>query len=296
MQIPGLKYEGPIYRPPSEATSVLIQATVGCPWNRCTFCMVYKKGPKFRTRPVDEIKSEITISAAFLGDRVRTLFFPSGNTIAMPTQDLAEICQFARESFPNLERITVYGSARFILKKGLDDMKKIAEAGLSRIHLGLESGDDIVLERVKKGSTAAEQVEAGRITLEAGIELSEYVVLGLGGKERTKEHITETTEVLNQINPDFIRVRTFLPKVNTPILKEIESGAFEVLSPHEVLKEIRALIESLYVTSQVTSDHYTNYVAAGGKLPEDREKILATIDEALNRPESSFRPQYIGTE
>jgi radical SAM superfamily enzyme YgiQ (UPF0313 family) len=296
MQIPGLKYEGPIYRPPSEATSVLIQATVGCPWNRCTFCMVYKKGPKFRTRPVDEIKSEITISAAFLGDRVRTLFFPSGNTIAMPTHDLAEICQFARESFPNLERITVYGSARFILKKGLDDMKKIAEAGLSRIHLGLESGDDIVLERVKKGSTAAEQVEAGRITLEAGIELSEYVVLGLGGKERTKEHITETTEVLNQINPDFIRVRTFLPKVNTPILKEIESGAFEVLSPHEVLKEIRALIESLYVTSQVTSDHYTNYVAAGGKLPEDREKILATIDEALNRPESSFRPQYIGTE
>jgi radical SAM superfamily enzyme YgiQ (UPF0313 family) len=296
MQVPGLKYEGPVYRPPSEASSLLIQATVGCPWNRCTFCMVYKKGPKFRIRPVEEIKKEITLSSAFLGDRVRTLFFPSGNSIAIPTRDLAEMCRFALETFPNLERITVYGSSRFIVKKGLEDMKELSGAGLSRIHVGLESGDDLVLERVKKGSTAAEQVEAGGITMKAGIEVSEYVVLGLGGKERTKEHIVGTVDVLNKINPDFIRLRTFLPKVNTPILKEIESGEFEVLSPYEVLREVRALIEGLDVTSRVTSDHYTNYIGVGGKLPDERGKMLAAIDQALDRPESSFRPLYVGTE
>jgi len=296
MQVPGLKYEGPVYRPPSEASSLLIQATVGCPWNRCTFCMVYKKGPKFRIRPVEEIKMEIEISAAFLGDRVRTLFFPSGNSIAIPTRELAEMCRFALETFPRLERITVYGSSRFIVKKGLEEMKELADAGLSRIHVGLESGDDVVLDRVRKGSTAAEQVEAGKMTMEAGIELSEYVVLGLGGKGRTREHIAGTVNVLNQINPDFIRLRTFLPKVKTPILKEIESGEFEVLSPHEVLYEVRALIEGLDVASRVTSDHYTNYVGVGGQLPDERDKMLAVVDEALVRPESSFRSLYVGTE
>ncbi|KYK31177.1 MAG: radical SAM protein [Candidatus Proteinoplasmatales archaeon SG8-5] len=291
-----MKYEGPVYRPPSEASSLLIQATVGCPWNRCTFCMVYKKGPKFRIRPVEEIKMEIEISAAFLGDRVRTLFFPSGNSIAIPTRELAEMCRFALETFPRLERITVYGSSRFIVKKGLEEMKELADAGLSRIHVGLESGDDVVLDRVRKGSTAAEQVEAGKMTMEAGIELSEYVVLGLGGKGRTREHIAGTVNVLNQINPDFIRLRTFLPKVKTPILKEIESGEFEVLSPHEVLYEVRALIEGLDVASRVTSDHYTNYVGVGGQLPDERDKMLAVVDEALVRPESSFRSLYVGTE
>jgi radical SAM superfamily enzyme YgiQ (UPF0313 family) len=175
-------------------------------------------------------------------------------------------------------------------------MKTLAEAGLSRIHLGLESGDDTVLERVKKGSTAAEQVEAGQITMEVGMQLSEYVVLGLGGKERTKEHIEGTVQVLNQIDPDFIRLRTLLPKMNTPILNDIESGEFEVLSPHGILREIRALISGLEVTSRITSDHYTNYLGVTGSMPVDKDRMLQAIEEALERDEASYRPVYVGSE
>jgi len=292
----GLRYTGPIYRPPSEANSLLVQATIGCPWNKCTFCMVYKKGPKFKIRPVKEIKEDLLWAKNNYGPSVKTVFFPSGNTIIMKTEDFVEILNFTRKLFPNLERITIYGSAQFIVRKGLDDLKKIAKAGLSRIHVGLESGDDVILKHVKKGSTADIQIKAGKLVKKVGIELSEYVILGLGGKERTKEHIEETIKVLNKINPDFIRIRTFLPKINTPILEEIKSESFQILSPHEVLKEIHRLIKNLKVTSQVCSDHYTNYIGVNGKLPEDRDALVEDIEDALKRDEKSFREVYIGTE
>ena len=197
MELYGLRYEGPIYRPPSEALSLLVQATIGCPHNRCTFCMVYKNGPKFKVRPVEDIKEDLRRARKALGTRVRTVFFPSGNTIIMKTPDLAEICRYTRELFPKLERITIYASSQFIARKGPEDMKVLAEAGLTRMHVGLESGDDEVLTRVKKGSTAEKQIEAGKIAMEAGIQLSEYVLLGIGGKERTREHVEGTVRVLN---------------------------------------------------------------------------------------------------
>jgi len=131
---------------------------------------------------------------------------------------------------------------------------------------------------------------------QAGIELSEYIMLGIGGKERTKQHIKETVDALNKIDPDFIRIRTFLPKINTPILEEIKSGAFQILSPYEVLQETYRLIKGLNVTSQVYSDHYTNYVHVNGKLPEDKDTMLQTIETAIKRDENSFREVYIGTE
>jgi radical SAM superfamily enzyme YgiQ (UPF0313 family) len=292
----GLRYCGPIYRPPSEANSLLVQATIGCPWNKCTFCMVYKKGPKFKIRPVNEIKEDLLWAKNYYGPSVKTVFFPSGNTIIMKTEDFVEILKYTKELFPKLERITIYGSSQYIVKKGLDDLKKIAEAGLSRIHVGLESGDDVILQHVKKGSTKDIQIKAGILVKKAGIELSEYIVLGLGGKKRTKEHIKETIHALNKINPDFIRIRTFLPKVNTPILEEIKSGEFQILSPHEVIKETFELIKNLNVTSKVYSDHYTNYIHVNGKLPENRESMLLTIKDALERDENSFRKIYIGTE
>jgi len=165
----------------------------------------------------------------------------------MKTDDFVEILKYTRKLFPNLERITIYGSAQYIVQKGLDDLNKIAKAGLSRIHVGLESGDNVILNRVKKGSTKDIQIKAGKLIKKAGIELSEYIVLGLGGKERTKEHIEETVKALNNIDPDFMRIRTFLPKMNTPILEEIQNGAFQILSPHEVLKETYKLIKDLKV-------------------------------------------------
>lgn len=292
----GLRYTGPIYRPPSEANSLLVQATIGCPWNKCTFCMVYKKGPKFKIRSVNEIKEDLLWAKQKYGSSIETVFFPSGNTIIIKTEDFVEILKYTRKLFPNLKRITIYGSAQYIVKKGLDDLKRIAEAGLSRMHVGLESGDDIVLKHVKKGSTSEIQIKAGQLVKKAGIELSEYVVLGLGGKKRTREHIQETVKVINAIDPDFIRIRTFLPKMNTPILEEIQSGTFQILSPHEVLKETYNLIKKLNVTSQVYSDHYTNYISVNGKLPENRDVMLHTIENAQKRDEKSFREIYIGTE
>jgi len=291
-----VRYEGPIYRPPSEADSLLIQATIGCPHNKCTFCMVYKKGPPFRVRPVQEICEDMEEARKVYGDRVRTLFFPAGNTIAMPTEELAAICRFAREQFPYLERITVYGSSQYIARKSLEELKALREAGLSRIHVGLESGDDEVLRRVKKGTTAAEQIEAGRALKEAGIELSEYVVLGLGGLERTKEHALATADVLNAIEPDFVRLRTFVPKINTLLLHQMKKGRFQVLSPHQVLLETRQLLENLQCGTTLTSDHYTNYIDLAGHLPEDKERLVSEIDHALALDESQFRPFFIGTQ
>lgn len=291
-----MRYEGPIYRPPSEADSLLIQATVGCPHNKCTFCMVYKKGPPFRVRPVREIEEDLDQAGRVYGPGVRTLFFPAGNTIAMPTDDLANICAYAHSIFPKLERITTYGSSRYVHRKGKDDLRKLKENGLLRIHVGLESGDDDVLRRIKKGTDSVEQTQAGLWVREAGIELSEYVILGIGGKERTKEHAEATARVLSAINPDFIRLRTFLPKVNTLLLHQIKKGQFQILSPHEVLRETMQIIENLDVTSQITSDHYTNYVDIHGRLPDDRKEMLKVLDEAMKRDESSFRPVYVGMQ
>ncbi|MEJ2040994.1 MAG: radical SAM protein [Desulfosarcinaceae bacterium] len=291
-----MRYEGPIYRPPSEAGSLLIQATVGCPHNRCTFCMVYKDGIRFKVRPVEDVKEDLRQARSVHGAGVRTLFLPAGNTIAMPTDALCEICRFAKETFPSLKRITVYGSSRYIYKKGMADLKKLAAAGLSRIHVGLESGDDVVLQRIKKGTRSAEQITAGKWVMEAGIELSVYVILGIGGKERTASHAAETARVLNAIDPDFIRLRTFVPKVRTALLEDVRAGVFEMLGPHDVLRETRALIEALSVTSQLTSDHYTNYIDLHGKLPDEKQRLLAQLEMALKRSEESFRPFFIGNQ
>ncbi len=291
-----MRYEGPIYRPPSEADSILIQATIGCPHNRCTFCMVYKNGPRYGVRPVSDVKEDIFEASRVYGPHVRTLFLPAGNTIAMKTEDLSEICRFARATFPGLERITVYGSSQFIHKKGPRRLTQLARAGLGRIHVGLESGDDITLKKIRKGTHAQQQIEAGRWAMAAGIQLSLYVILGIGGEERTQEHALETARVINQIAPDFVRLRTFVPKINTPLLEEVMERRFRMLTPHAVLKETASLLENLTIATALTSDHYTNYVNLCGHLPDDKPRLLSEISHALKRDESDFRPFFVGTQ
>ncbi len=291
-----MRYQGPIYRPPSEADSLLIQATVGCPHNRCTFCLVYKNGPRFSVRDVTDIKEDILKARDIYGDCVRTLFLPAGNTIAMKTEDLCEILVFAKAVFPEIERVTVYGSSQYIHKKGPQGLKRLAEAGLSRIHVGLESGDDVILKKIKKGTDSREQIQAGKWVMDAGIELSVYVILGIGGKERTEPHARETARVLNQIEPDFIRLRTFVPKINTPLLEDVENGAFQMLGPHEVMQETAVLIKGIEASSYLASDHYTNYINLEGRLPGAKNRLLEEIETVLKRDEASFRPFFIGTE
>ncbi len=291
-----MRYEGPIYRPPSEADSLLVQATVGCPHNRCTFCMVYKKGPRYKVRPVADICEDLLTAGQEYGAMVSTLFFPAGNTIAMKTADLCSICEYAYRVLPRLQRVTVYGSFQYIYHKGRNGLRQLAEAGLSRVHVGMESGDDVVLKRIKKGTNSGQQVEAGQWVVEAGIELSLYVLLGIGGQKRTKQHGVATARVLNMVAPDFIRLRTFLPKIDTPLLVDVENYAFSMLGPHEVLRETKEIIAPLTVHSQLTSDHYTNYINVEGRLPQDKPRLLTQIDTALQRDERSFRSIYVGTQ
>lgn len=175
-------------------------------------------------------------------------------------------------------------------------MRRLQEAGLSRIHVGLESGDDVTLNRVKKGTNAAEQIQAGQIVKKAGIQISEYVILGLGGAERSKAHALKTAAVINAIEPDFVRLRTLVPKINTLLLHQIKKGRFELLSPHQVLRETRLLIENLKVPTLLASDHYTNYLNLTGKLPEDKDRLIEAIDEGLSWNLSRFRPFFIGTQ
>lgn len=286
-------YSMPLYRPPSEANSLLIQVTLGCPHNKCTFCPMYK-GVKFRTRPLDELLAEIDGAAQVMADHVRTVFLPDGNTIVLKTEKLLPILERLTEKFPALERITCYGSAKFVLKKSVEDLKRLREAGLTRVHMGIESGDGETLAKIEKGATPEEMIEAGRRAKEAGLEVSEYIMVGIAGPERSRIHARESARVLNAIEPHFIRLRTYVPVPGTPIWDDYEQGRFTLLSPHQCLQEIRTFVEHLTGSSVLLSDHLSNYANISGKIPEDKNTMLEVIDQLLERDEEDFRDSLIG--
>ncbi|MFW6080522.1 MAG: radical SAM protein, partial [Desulfosalsimonas sp.] len=202
----------------------------------------------------------------------------------------------ARSIFPELRRITVYGSSRYILEKGEKGLRRLSSAGLTRIHVGLESGNDKVLADIKKGASRADQIRAAQMLKSAGIENSSYVMLGIGGKSLTKAHAMDTASALNEIAPEYVRLRTFVPKEGTSLLRRVEKGHFDMCGPHQILQETRLLVENLKIASSLRSDHYTNYINLSGELPEDKDRLLRRLDDALKRPESSFRPFFVGTQ
>lgn len=292
---------GPI-RPPSEAYSLLIRATRNCPWNRCKFCHVYK-GEKFELRPVADIKRDIDTAraikdmleessgqsnlprAAFQNVALwlyaggQSVFLQDANSLIMRTADLAGVIRYLKTTFPVINRITSYCRAHTAARKKPDELEELYQAGLSRLHIGLETGYDPLLEYMDKGVTAAVHIEAGRKIVESGISLSEYVILGLGGKEMWRSHATETARVLNQINPGFIRVRTLAVNNLMPLYGEIEGGKFIRATDEEIVEEERLLIEGLECRSTFVSDHITNLLQeVEGKLPDDKPRMLAAID------------------
>lgn len=294
-----MKYEGPIYRPPSEADSLLVQATVGCPHNKCSFCMVYKKGPRFRVRAPAEIKADLREAAHEMGSRVRTLFLPAGNSLAMPTGQLAEVCQEAHKLFPKLERITVYASMPAIEAHGLEGLIRLREAGLSRLHVGLESGHGPTLRRVKKGVDPEQQVEAGTMALQAGLELCLYVLLGLAGPDDSLDHAQATARVVNRINRAgelTVRLRTLVPKINTLLLHQMQRGRFRLCTPHQIIEEMRQLVQIMDGPLSLYSDHYTNYLNLQGRLPEDRPQLLEALEKARKLPREAFRADFVGAQ
>ena len=292
-----MKYDPPVYRPPSEAHSLILQATIGCPYNRCIFCDMYKL-KKFRKRTIAEIKADIQ-SIKNIED-VRTVFLADSNSLILKTETLLKILKLLYNTFPNLERVTSYGRAKTILKKRPDDLKKLKNAGLKRLHVGLETGDDELLEYMNKGATASEMIEAGRKVMEADIELTEYVVLGLGGEKWWHQHAMGTAAVLNEISPTWIRVRTLLLRPNAPLYEKVKMGEFTLASPEEIIRETRVLIDNLEVTSEFLSDHVSNYIQVNGVLPQDKPDMIAFIDLTLKTlrlvPESSskiLQPEYL---
>jgi radical SAM superfamily enzyme YgiQ (UPF0313 family) len=321
-----LRFEiGPI-RPPSEAYSLLLRITRNCPWNKCLFCHIYKGKTFQRRkieevkRDIDnvwvisnELKElswrlgeggQITrnvllyvfnhpfnepyrMVALWLYGGGKTVFLQDANSLVLPAQKLADILFYLREKFPQIERITSYARSRTIARtKSVKDLKLLKEAGLTRLHLGLETGSDFLLQYMKKGVTSEQHIEAGLKILEAGIELSEYVMPGLGGRKWWREHAIKTAEVLNRINPHFIRLRTLMVLPQMPLWEKIQKGEFELQTEEEVVEEIRLFIETLEASSYLVSDHILNLLGElEGKIPEEKEKLLKIIDRFLTLSE-----------
>ncbi len=314
---------GPI-RPPSEAYSLLIRATRSCPWNRCQFCQVYK-GQKFELRPAEDVIKDIEAAKAIAdeikelawkmgyGGRVRDMaatiynghqhnasihnvalwlwgggesaFLQDANTLIMRTPDLAKVVSFLKQTFPELNRITSYARSKTAAKKSVEELKELKDAGLSRLHIGLESGSNLVLSYVEKGVTAEEHIVGGKKVKEGGISLCEYVMPGLGGRNMSSDHIIGTARVLNEIDPDYIRLRTLHIRQGMPLWSKVEASDFEIQTEDEVVEEIGKLIEKLEVTSQLKSDHVLNLLPElEGKFPEAKSACLATINRYLALP------------
>ncbi|MGD9031532.1 MAG: radical SAM protein [Desulfobacteraceae bacterium] len=319
--------QGPI-RPPNEARSLLLRVTRNCPWNQCLFCPVYKRSKfSLRTveeikediqtakDTADEIKAlswklgfsgevnDQVISAIFnspnYSNAYRSIaiwlyygtgacFLQDADNLVMKTKDLVEVLSFLREKFPQITRVTTYSRSRTIVRKSVESLKAIRKAGLDRVHVGLESGYDPLLKLMKKGVTGAQHVEAGRKVMEAGMELSEYVMPGLGGQGLWREHATATAKVLNQINPHFIRLRSLRVPDRVPLSEKLENGEFEMQTDDMLAEEMKLFIETLDgITSVVKSDHIMNLLEeVTGKLPDDKEEMLDVIRKYQELPDS----------
>jgi radical SAM superfamily enzyme YgiQ (UPF0313 family) len=273
-------YDPPPYRPPSEASSLLLRVTRGCPWNQCTFCSMYKD-LQFEKRPVEEILQDINTLREFSRGGVPTVFIGDSNSLVLETKLMVEILQHLYKVFPSVQRVTSYARARTLSKKAMEELKAIRQAGLTRLHIGLETGDPELLEEIKKGATPEQMVEGALRAKEAGFEVSLYVLAGIGGEEKWKQHAEGTAKVLNQIDPHFIRIRTYVPTPFSPLWDKVQDGSFKLASAEAILMEQRRLIELLHVTSEYLSDHISNYVPVYGQLPKDQASMLQTIDRAL---------------
>ena len=312
---------GPI-RPPSEAYSLLIRATRNCPWNRCRFCPVYK-GSKFELRAVADTIRDIEAVKAIsdgvkemawtmgYGDNVReaaamlcnqsqygpcvahvalwlamkgkTAFLQDSNTLLMRTPELIQVIAFLRETFPSLNRVTTYGRSHTATRKSIAELKELKDAGLDRVHIGLETGYDPLLAYMEKGCTADNHIEGGKKVKEAGISLCEYVMPGLGGRKMSQEHARETARVLNEINPDHIRLRSLHVSPAMPLWTSLQDADFEVQTEDEVVGEIAVFIDSLEVTSYLQSDHILNLLMeVEGNMAEDKQRCLDIIDRYLS--------------
>jgi radical SAM superfamily enzyme YgiQ (UPF0313 family) len=288
-----MKYEGAIYRPPSEAHSLILQVAVGCSHNRCTFCGSFKD-KKFRVKSFEEIKEDVDEAKAF-AKHVNKVFLAVGDALIIPQKRLVPIVELVKDSFPRLERIGVYGNVKSVLKKSVDELKALREMGLGILYLGVESGDQVTLDRVCKGTTLDKMEEACHRVKEAGIVLSVTVLLGLGGVERSKIHAEETGKFLSRIDAEYMGALSIIVVPGTQLARDIDNGTFQVPDPYMLLEELTSMIEHTNVTHGFfASNHASNYLPIKVWLPEQKEKALRAIRHVLDQKDPSLlRPEYL---
>lgn len=275
-----IEYDPPVYRPPGEWRSFLVQATIGCSHNGCTFCGMYK-GKKFRIRSMDDIIGDIREAAAFY-NQYEKVFLCDGDAIVMKTEDLLEIIGEIKKDFPHCRLISTYAGPRSTLSKTPEGLKILHEAGLGRAYLGIETGMEALLKSTNKGVSRAEMLEAGLRLRNAGIDLWGIILIGLGGKPLSMENARETAKLINEMQPNHLSAMNYTPVEGTKLGNQALRGEFQVLSAKESLMETAELIRNLEFSGMhFTSDHASNYLPLKGTLNEDRDKLLRLIDGAI---------------
>lgn len=276
-----MDYVGTVIRPPSEADSIILQVTLGCSHNGCSFCGAYKNKP-FSIKPLETVKSDIQFASTYC-KRQSSVFMADGDALIMPFEALEAILKMIREKLPWVKRINTYASPFSLLNKDESELKALKNLGLKRIYLGVESGSELVLKRVNKGITGKGIVKACKKAQDAGFYLSTTVILGLGGKELSKEHARQTARILNEIHPKNISALTLMLPDNVPLRRSYECGQFELLNSREMLQELKVMLESITLDRvQFHANHASNYLPISGILKRDKEALLGQIEDALS--------------
>ncbi len=287
-----MKYEGVVYRPPSEAYSLIIQATIGCNHNKCAFCGTYRDR-QFRIRKLSEIVDDLK-EASRMGP-VERVFLADGDALCIPQRRLIEILDAVNREFPSVRRIGIYGNAKNILKKSLDDLKELHARKLGIIYMGVETGDDFLLAKIEKGANYAQLVEAGRRVKDAGILLSVTVLLGIGGVQYSEQHALGTARILTDLDPDYVGALSVMLVPGTPLHEEHAAGKMKLPDVFGLIRELRTIIDTSSFTHCVfRSNHASNYLPVKAALPKDKERTLAMIDDILGSKDvTRLRPEFM---
>jgi len=275
-----VRYEGVVYRPPSEAHSLIVQVTIGCSHNGCSFCGMYKE-KKFRIRDLKDIIEDLEQAKLTYGI-VKKVFLADGDALVLPNTKLKSILLKIRELFPECERVGIYGTPNDILRKSLDELRELKEFGIGIVYLGVESGSNEILKSINKGVTNQEMLMVGRKVKESGIKLSTTLISGIGGKAKISEHAIESAKLISAINPDYVGLLTLMLESGTPIYEDVQKGTFHILTPEEIMNETKEFLQHVEVTNCIfRSNHASNYMALSGTLPQDKNSLLEDIDLAL---------------
>ncbi len=287
-----MDYVGSIFRPPSEADSLLVQATIGCSHNKCSFCAMYRD-KKFKVKPLETVLRDLDEGLAIR--HFRRVFLCDGDAMILPTKRLMEILNYIRQHGPHIERVSLYGDARGILKKTHEELVELRDAGLGMVYHGIESGDEEVLRRIQKGSSAAEQIEAAKKLKRAGVRYSGIVLLGAGGVELSEQHAKNTALALTEGDPDYVGCLMLTVVPYTPLWEQQQKGEFNMPDKWGLLRELRTIVaESNFTNCHFTANHASNYLPIKADLPRNKQAVLSVLDEVIRSgDESRLRPEWM---